>query len=332
MGAAVDVMALPDALLASAWVRAVAIGDAARVAACESEAEERGTSCTAILAATQQKPSRYDATAEKVKQNVHKHNEQRAKTGKRVNTGKGGKWDESKHERKGKGAGGGQFAKKGTGGGKGGASKADKEAEKAAKAAERAASKAWDDQEALRKAEERAKEGNFGTLVALAERREAAARKDVDLAKDDDARNAAEARLTEETTRLAEVRERAAKAKADKEAAAEKKKADTKAEREAKIAARKAESEAKAAASKAATENKKLADTAAKAKALADAEAAAALRRDEALATLRQEYGTWEADVRAQHPGLAEAQLNELILQDRMRRLRTLPTVRKAPT
>ncbi len=332
-----DVVALPDPLLAAAWVRGVASRNPTLVAACEQEALERGTSCTAIIAAQQaqpKKPSRYAKQVEEVKQRAASR-----RAGKPVKPKGDGKWDETKHSRKpGGGAGGGQFSSKGSGGGGGGGGKTAKDKE--AEAAKKAASKAWDDTEALRKAEDKAKAGSYASLISLAERRESAARKAVDLAEDPTAKRDAQVAADEAATYLADVHDRADKAKADKDAAKEKKKADDKAERDKKIADAKAEREKKSAdakterektaATKKATNDQaraaqKVADETAKAEAQATAKQAVDQRYAEALAVLREQYAGWEKDIRRQHAddGLTDAQMTELVLRDRIRRLRT---------
>jgi hypothetical protein len=342
-----DVVALPDPLLAAAWVRAVAARNPARIAVCEAEAAERGTSCTAILAATtknknsnpkKKKPeppppppppvpqsrSRYQGVVEQTKQARDKRNTARSQgkgEGKGYNPYRSVDGKFSTADKAGKGGGGGKGggAGKAKGGGKGGGK--DKEAE----AAKKAASKAWDDAEALRKAEDKAKGGKFATLISLAERRESAARKRVDLAEDATAKRDAQIAADEAAAFLADVKDRAAKSDMEKEAAKAKKAADAKAEREKKIADAKAEREKKSAEAKAEREKASATKKAQAEEAKATAKQAVDQRYAEALAVLREQYANWETEVRRQHKDdkLTDAQMTELILRDRVRRLRS---------
>lgn len=192
----------------------------------------------------------------------------------------------------------GNKKKKTSGAGAKGRSKEERDAEAAKKKAERDASDAWDSTENRRKAEEAASKGNYAPLVSIAERSERAARKRRDLATSEADRAKAERDVAAAEKDLADVRTAADKAKADKDvsdkAAREKKTVDAKTEREA--------------ASNAA--------------------------RTAEYTEIAKNYPVWEAELRAKYTdtGLSDAEMRDLIIRDRARRVRALPRRRPPVT
>lgn len=350
----VEVEALDDTDLASAWARAVLAADAPLVAALEAEAADRGTTPQAAMVAAQRE-NRFSKTAEQTKKNIAEGN--RWDTGQRTlkvkpgekakkkgaktygsdsDSAKGGKagtkakGDYVPARKKMGKKGGGRFTTpddpegtggKGGGGGGGGGGKktdADKEAEKAEKDAKALHKIEQDRVDAEDKA---AREGNFGPLVSWHERMERIRKDQVAFAKTDEERTAAQADLDEATRQLADARDRQAKHKADVQAGKDTETATKKAAREADTAAKKTVREAESTAKKTATQQAKDAAQA--------AQDAAKAAQTEAQGRATQElYAQWEADLRTQYkdvPGVTEAELQDLIIRDRAKRARMLP-------
>jgi chemotaxis protein histidine kinase CheA len=303
---AVAVGELDDTLLAALWARAVIAADAVTVAQCELECEARKVTPRGLIAAT----GRFDATVAQSQKNIAEGKSydtgfklpkyrpgektrkklEKAAKGKKKGSGKGG----YNPNRKKSGPGGGQFTT------------ADDAQAKQEKAQAQAESKAWDEQEAVRKAQTKADEGNYTSLVNLAEKREAAARKKVDLAKNDQDRQAAQAELEAAQANLADVNKKAADAKSKAEADKNTKRETAQSQREQDAAAR------RAATAKDAEDRKKVD---AQAKAAGDAARQAAIEKN---------YPAWEAEIRRTHPGANETEINEMVLKDRAQRVRAL--------
>jgi hypothetical protein len=193
-----------------------------------------------------------------------------------------------------------------TGGGKGGGSgtsaverekeKAKKAAEKAKKDQERQESRDWDTAESRRKADAAAKEGNYASLLSIVERNETAARKARDFAKSPEAREKAELEVARAQKELADVKAAATKAKADKEIT-------DKADREKKAEAARKEREAE-------REKEQAAE----------------------YAEIAANYPAWEKELREKYAevGLSEAEMADLIIRDRARRVRLLPRKKRS--
>ena len=313
-------------MLAARWARAVLTPDPHAVAVCEAVAVQRGTTIHALVAATKKSPeeeqrrrdkaeyakNRFKTTTEQSQKNIRE--------GKSYNTGQ--KKSGYNPYRKGKGPGGGQFASEGEGGGGGGGkSKSEREAEKAKKEAERVREQMWRLGEEERAAKQKAaEEGNYGPLLRFAEKMEAARRKQRDLAETDEERDAAEQAVTDAGAYLDDVKAKAAKAKADKESAAETKKATEKTARETEAEKKRVERKT---ASETETARKKL-----------ERETATEAERKAEYAAIAKNYPVWEGEIRKQYEGrdLSEAELAELVLRDRARRVRALPRARRSLT
>ena len=172
--------------------------------------------------------------------------------------------------------------------------KAEADAERARKKQERDESNAWDTAEARRAANEKADKGDYGALLSILERNEREARKQRDLhAHTDTPRGNSEVEAAQKE--LADARAKAAEAKTAKDTAA-------KTEREAKSTAAKTEREAKATADRTAKQTAEYAEIA-------------------------KNYAGWESELRAKYTdvGLSEAELADLVIRDRARRIRLLP-------
>ena len=174
--------------------------------------------------------------------------------------------------------------------------KAKKAAEKAKKDQERQESRDWDTAESRRKADAAAKEGNYASLLSIVERNETAARKARDFAKSPEAREKAELEVARAQKELADVKAAATKAKADKEIT-------DKAEREKKAEAAKKEREAE-------REKENAAE----------------------YAAIAANYPAWEKELREKYAevGLSEAEMADLIIRDRARRVRLLPRKKRS--
>ena len=300
---------LDDTMLAARWARAVLAGDASLVAACEIEAERRGVTCRGLVAATTKKKGETPARTQRY--------DSQGRVGKTPPSSSGKKGFNPNRKKKGE-KGGGQFTTSddpaGSGGGGGGGSK---DAEKAAREAEKTRENLWKIAEDERTAKKKAEEGDYRPLQRFAEKMEAARRKARDLAQTDEEREQAEKDLADAQAYLDDVNDKAAKAKTAKESEKETKKATEKATREA-------ESERKRVERKAETE----AETARR---KTERETAAEAARVAESAEIAKNYPVWEQTIRAQYKdlGLSEAELNELILQDRARRVRALPRSRR---
>ena len=332
---------LDDTLLAARWARAVRMGDVPLIAACEVEAEDRGTTISAILAATNRQKYR-DIAAQSAKNKAEgkswdtgqrtlrvKPGEKGRKAGKKAygrdsaeskgsaDGARANRGDYVPARKKAGNKGGGQFTSpddpEGTGGkggsGKGSAGAKDKEAEKAARAEEKARKGLFNIAEDRREAEEAIERGEgYGKLISHLAKLTRAYREAVEFAKTDEEREKAQADLRVAEAEEADARAKAEQAKTAKTAEREAKSAADKAARtaesEAKAAQRKTEREAESAAKRAAREAEEAAEDAAARKALVD------------------QYPQWEADVRDQYKNtnLSEAELEDLILRDRARR------------
>lgn len=292
---------LDDTLLAARWARAVLAADVHAIAVCEAEAVRRGTTAAALVAATQ---SQQRQSGQRKKgappPRTNRYAEPRKRSGKGYNPNRKKKGEK----------GGGQFTTA-EGGGSGGTSS--KDAEKEAKAAQKARETMVDIAEQERSAKEKAEQdGNFGPLLRFAEKIQSARRKQVDLADSDEQRAQAEKDLEDATRYLEDVKSQAAKAKEAKEGAKASKTAADKAAREAETERKKGERETESARKK------------------TEREAAAERERVAAYEAIAANYPNWEAEVRRQYEGrdLSEAELAELVLRDRARRVKAIPRKR----
>ena len=380
-----DVAVLDGPLLAALWVRSVLAGDPVVVAACEMEAEQRGTTCRALVAASKKKDDEEFSHTDFGKKSKGPSSQEDIVTQAQKNKREGKKWDtgqatykESKGYnpyRKKKGEkGGGQFTTKeaaqttnpdaardgaeleeddkripdkspggaeiddfrdgmmiykdgtrydaqgwrnekgealdangkvikkdsGKAGAKAGQAKveaarrkAEADAERARKKQEQEVSRAWDTAEARRAANDKAAKGDYGSLLSIVERNERDARKKRDLGTGSDDEVAAAQK------ELADTKAAAEKAKTEKDAAA-------KTERETKSTAAKAERETKSEADRTAKQTAE-------------------------YAKIAKNYAGWESELRARYAdvGLSEAELADLVIRDRARRIRLLPRKRR---
>lgn len=172
------------------------------------------------------------------------------------------------------------------------ADKAKREQEAAAKKADTERSKAWDKAEARRQAEEDAAGGHYNKLLGIAEANEREARKRRDLAKTPAERAQAEKDWQAAAADLKNIRE-------DAETAANQNRAKAEHDAERKAAERKAEAEAERLRAKAAKYH-----------------------------AIAQNYPAWEKEVRQRYAGsdLSEAEIADLVLRDRARKVRALPS------
>ena len=170
--------------------------------------------------------------------------------------------------------------------------KAKKASEKAAKDQERTESREWDTAEKRRRADAAAKEGNYASLISILDQNETAARKERDFAKTPEAREQAE-------KKIAAAQKELAVAKAGAEEAKKKREAEAIAKREADKKEREAEREKEQAAE---------------------------------YAEIAKNYPAWEAELREKYTdvGLSEAELADLIIRDRARRVRLLPRKKRS--
>ena len=88
-----DVAVLDGPLLAALWVRSILAGDAARVAACEVEAEQRGTTCRGLVAAAKKKDDEEFSHTDFGKKSEGAHGQQDIVTQAQKNKREGKSWD-----------------------------------------------------------------------------------------------------------------------------------------------------------------------------------------------------------------------------------------------